>query len=158
MRVRHRSVRSTLAAGIALVLGVTLTAASQVTPAAGELTVTVTYKGKGEVRKGNEIGVFLFAEPNIGAASQPVAMQVIETNGGSAVFKNLTSSPVYIAVTYDEKGQYDEMAGPPPAGTPTAIHRAPGTKPAAQGPPAASPIKPGKDAKVAITFDATTRM
>ncbi len=160
MRVRHQWVgRTTLIAGLALVLGVPLAASPQGAQAdAGELTVTVTYSGKGEVKKGNEIGVFLFAEPNISGASQPIAIQVIEKNGGATVFKNLTISPVYVAVTYDEKGLYEELAGPPPPGTPTAIYVVPGAKPSTQGPPLASPVKPGRGAKIQIKFDDSNRM
>lgn len=117
-----------------------------------ELQVTVTYKGKGEVTKANEISVFLFDDPIINASSRPVAIRTIEKNGGSAQFSGLTVSPVYIAVAYDEKGTFTPGEGPPPVGMPVSIHGE--TKPGA----GAAPVKPGKGAKVAIIFNDVIRM
>jgi hypothetical protein len=121
----------------------------------GDLAVTVTYTGKGEVKKGNEIGVFVWSTPDIGQ-SAPIASQVIVKNGDTTVFKNLPGPVVYVAVTYDEKGQYEETMGPPPPGTPVATYTT--EKPAAQGPPKPSPVKVGKDAKIRIKFDDSQRM
>jgi hypothetical protein len=63
---------------------------------------------------------------------------------------------VYIGVSYDDKGQYDENAGPPPPGTPVAVYTT--EKPPAQGPPSPSPVKPGKGVKVHVKFDDSNRM
>jgi hypothetical protein len=131
--------------------------ASAQAPDGEELSVTVTYTGKGEVKKGNEIGVFLWTTPDI-SSSPPFAVEVIEKNGGTAVFKGLTAPVVYVAVSYDEKGQYTETAGPPPPGTPVAIYTDKPPAQGAQGAPTPSPVKPGKGAKVHVKFDDSNRM
>jgi hypothetical protein len=141
---------TTLAAGSAAL-------ASTQAPEGGELSVTVTYNGKGEVKKGNEIGVFLWTNPDINS-SPPIAIEVIEKNGGTAVFKGLTAPVVYVAVSYDEKGAYTETAGPPPPGTPVAIYVDKAPPPGAQGPPMPSPVKTGKGAKIQVKFDDSNRM
>jgi hypothetical protein len=126
-------------------------------PEGGDLAVTVTYTGKGEVKKGNEIGVFLWTTPDI-SSSAPIAVEVIDKNGGTAVFKNLTAPVVYVGVSYDEKGIYTETAGPPPPGTPVAIYTEKPPPAGTQGPPPPSPVKVGKGAKVRIKFDDSNRM
>jgi len=119
-------------------------------PAAEERTleVTVTYTGKGEVSTKHELSIFLFTDPNINEASMPVAVGMIEENGGHFAFANLPPV-VYIAVVYDDLGTYERENAPPP-GTPVFIHGM------ASG--AAEPVKPGKGAKVAVTFDDSNRM
>ena len=119
--------------------------------AAGEdsaLEVAVPYQGKGEVSAAHEISIFLFTDPNITEASEPIGVGTVETNGGHATFKGLPPL-VYIAVVYDEAGTY-ERDGPPTPGTPVMIHGM------AAG--AAEGVKPGKGAKVSVTFDDSTRM
>ncbi|HWJ57314.1 MAG TPA: hypothetical protein VNR90_13840 [Vicinamibacterales bacterium] len=133
-------------------------APSQTPPAAGAasatagddqaLDVTVTYSGKGEVSAKHEISIFLFTDPNITEASMPVAVGVLEENGGHFQFKNLPPT-VYIAVVYDDTGNYTRE-GPPPPGTPVMLYGM------ASG--AAEAVKPGKDAKVTVTFDDSNRM
>jgi hypothetical protein len=130
-------------------------APSTTPPEGGDLAVTVRYTGKGEVKKGNEIGVFVWSTPDIGQ-SAPIATQVLEKNGDTTVFKNLPGPVVYVAVSYDEKGQYGETTGPPPLGTPVATYTT--EKPGAQGPPKPTPVKVGKGAKIQITFDDSQRM
>lgn len=138
------------------VLAINLYAAQPSAPAAAaggqDLQVTVTYTGKGEVGKQNEISVFLFDTPIINGQSAPVAIRTIEKNGGSAQFTGVMASPVYIAVAYDEKGNFTPGEGPPPVGTPVAIHGE--TKPGA----GATPVKPGKGVKVTISFNDAVRM
>jgi hypothetical protein len=141
----------------ALASGPAAAAPTAQAPDGGELSVTVTYSGKGDVKKGNEIGVFLWTTPDIGQ-SPPFAVQVIEKNGGTAVFKNLTAPVVYIGVSYDDKGQYEETAGPPPTGTPVAVYTDKKSQAPTQGPPAPSPVKPGKGVKVHVKFDDSSRM
>ena len=149
MRPIWRSVGTLVLAGTMAIVG---TAAAQTPPPApanaGDLAVTVTYKGAGEVKASNEISIFLFDTPTINAESQPIGMQTIEKNGGVANFTNLPAT-VYIAVVFDEKGVYDQQ-GPPPTGTPLAIHSE------KNGP--SLPVSTGKGAKVSITFDDTIRM
>jgi hypothetical protein len=115
----------------------------------GTLDVTVTYAGKGEVSKKNEVSIFLFTDPNITEKSKPIAVGTVEVNGGSFAFTGLPAV-VYIAVVYDETGNY-ERAGPPPPGTPVSLYGM-----AAGG--AAAGVNPGKGAKVTVTFDESNRM
>ena len=126
------------------------TAASP-SPAGDEqmLDVTVTYSGKGQVSAKNEISIFLFKDPNITEASEPVAVGMVEQNGGHFLFKGLPPV-VYIAVVYDEAGNYSRE-GPPAPGTPVSLHGM-----AAGGAPEG--VKSGKDAKVTVTFDDSNRM
>jgi hypothetical protein len=84
------------------------------------LDVTVTYSGKGQVSAKNEISIFLFKDPNITEASEPIAVGLVEENGGHFLFKGLPPV-VYIAVVYDEAGNYSRE-GPPPPGTPVSLH------------------------------------
>jgi hypothetical protein len=125
------------------------TAPVAATPAAERsLDVTVTYSGKGEVSTTHEVSIFLFTEPNITEASMPIAVGTVEMNGGHFAFADLPPV-VYIAVVYDETGNYNRE-GPPPPGTPVSIHGM--TAGAPEG------VKSGKDAKVAVTFDDSNRM
>lgn len=149
-----RSMMRDVGVVLAVVFGMAGAAAGQTpAPAAaaadtGNLAITVTYTGKGEVKPGNEIAIFLFDTPTINAESMPIGMQTVEKNNAVATFTNLPAT-VYIAVVYDEKGIYDQQ-GPPPTGTPTAIH--------ADKAGAAIGVSTGRDAKVTVTFDDTTRM
>jgi hypothetical protein len=125
-------------------------AAAPSAPTGEELTldVIVTYAGKGEVSTKNEISIFLFTDPNITEGSMPVAVGTVEENGGHFLFKGLPPV-VYIAVVYDDTGNYSRE-GPPPPGTPVSLH----------GMAAGAPegVKCGKDAKVTVTFDDSNRM
>ena len=131
--------------------------ASMQAPEGNDLSVTVTYSGKGEVKKGNEIGIFVWTSPDINS-SPPIAVEVLEKNGGTAVFKGLTAPVVYVAVSYDEKGIYAETAGPPPPGTPVALYLDKPPAKGAQEPMTPSPVKLGKGAKIHIKFDDSNRM
>ena len=117
--------------------------------ASGDVSVTVTYTGKAKVDDTHEIWVFLFADPNIGAGSQPLTVQAVKKSGGTATFKGVKQDPVYVAVAFDEKGDYDGTAGPPPPGTPIALHGKDGVTTA---------VKPGPTGKVKISFDDSRRM
>jgi hypothetical protein len=114
----------------------------------GEVTVSATYKGKGTVDATHEILVFLFDHPNPTAESMPMAVQSITKNGGTATFKGLGPTPVYIVMVYDEKANYDGQSGPPPAETPWGTY-------AHAGKPVA--VTPGANVKVAATFDDSQR-
>jgi len=84
--------------------------------AAGAVTVTVNYKGKGTVDASHRVWVWLFNTPDIGPASMPIGQMSVEKNGATATFE-VTDERVWIAVAFDEKGV---MTGnePPPSGTP----------------------------------------
>lgn len=117
--------------------------------ASSDVVVTVAYTGKAKVDDTHEIWVFLFPDSNISAGSQPLAVQAVKKSGGTATFKAVARDPVYIAVAYDEKGDYDGTAGPPPPGTPIAMHGKDGVMIA---------VKPGPSAKVKMSFDDSRRM
>ena len=155
---RSAGVRIGLAVAVAVAI-VNSTSVSARQPAAGgggDLGVTVKYQGKGPVGKGHEIGIFLFDNPDIGGPYKPVAVKVLETNGGTVHFTGVKASTVYVAVSYDHTGEYMESKGPPPPGAPIAVY---GVK----GDPNemfkhGSPIKPsavktGPGAAITITFD-----
>lgn len=113
--------------------------------------MTASYSGKGPVDATHQIFVFLFDNPNMGAQSQPLAVQAVTKNGGVAKFTGVTTSPVYVGLAYDEKGDYDGFTGAPPPGTPIGAYST-----AAKGPPA--PVTPGPKGKVKATFDGSRRM
>jgi hypothetical protein len=156
MHVVQKEVAAVLAAAVMLAFAPAVVRAqtppAPAAPAASEddaaLDVTVTYKGKGEVSPKNEITIFLFADPNINESSMPIAVGVLDQNGGHTLIKGLPPV-VYIAVVYDDTGTYEREGAPPP-GTPVAIHGM------ASG--AAEAVKPDKGAKIAVTFDDSNRM
>lgn len=117
---------------------------------AGDVSVTVTYKGKGPVDDTHEIWVFLFDTPTVDASSQPVMTTTVKKSGATATFKNVTQDTVYVRMAYDDKGTYDGNAGPPPPGTPVGMYSTDGKT--------AAPVKPGPAAKVKVTFDDSRRM
>ena len=135
-----------------VVAGLTAAASAAVIPVvvgrAGDVTVTASYNGKGAVDEQHEILVFLFAHPIPTATSEPLAMQVVTKNGGTATFKAVAADTVCITVVYDEKSNFDGRSGPPPAGAPIGSY-------AKAGKPVA--VKPGADAKVSVTFDDSRR-
>ncbi len=115
----------------------------------GQLKVTVNYKGAGTVDTTHEVFVWVFDNPNIGPDSVPIANDVVTSNGGALTFSGLPKE-VYLALAYDEKGDYDGTSGPPPSGTPITIYGDMGVaKAVATG---------GADAAISVTFDDTTRM
>jgi hypothetical protein len=132
-------------------VGVALLAAGIVGPTAvraqagGEVQVTVTYKAKGaKVDATNDILVFLFDHPSPTANSEPLGLQFVQKNGGTATFTGIGAREVYIVAVYDEKGNYDGQSGPPPEGTPLATYSKDGKTPTA--------VPPGPAAKIKMTF------
>jgi hypothetical protein len=118
-------------------------------PKTTDVSAVVTYKGKGAVDAGHRIIVFAFSEPDITSGSRPVApAQFVSKNGETVTFKNV-ASPIYLFAVYDEKGSYDGVSGPPPAGIPAGPYRK-----AAKGAPTA--VAPGS-AAVKFTFDDSER-
>ena len=114
----------------------------------GQLKVTVNYKGAGTVDTTHEVFVWVFDNPNIGADSVPIATDALTANGGTLTFSGLPKE-VYLAMAFDEKGDYDGTSGPPPPGTPITIYDMGVAKAVATG---------GADAALSVTFDDTTRM
>jgi len=131
------------------IAGLTMLGSASVIPVqSGDVSVTVTYKGKGPVDDKHQILVFLFDHPIPTAESRPLALQTVVKNGGTATFKSVSTSPVYVTLVYDEKSNYDGRSGPPPAGTPVSQYQKAG-KPV--------PVTPGAGTKVTATFDDTRR-
>ncbi len=114
-------------------------------PAATELTVTLTYKGKGAVDDNHKLLAWLFTDATVTNDSRPVATMTSAKNGATVTFKGVPATPVYVFAAYDLKGGYDGLSGPPPPGTPTAMYRA-------KADTAATPVKAGAP-PIAITFD-----
>ncbi|HMC77275.1 MAG TPA: hypothetical protein VKH34_09075 [Vicinamibacterales bacterium] len=124
-------------------------AAAAATVTKTDVGVTVAYKGKGAVDAGHKIIVFAFSDPNITSGSRPIGpAKFVAKNGDTVTFENVTT-PIYIFAVYDEKGTYDGVSGPPPAGIPaTAYRKTPKGAPTAVA--AGSPA-------VKFTFDDTER-
>jgi hypothetical protein len=115
--------------------------AAAAAPKTTDVSASVTYSGKGVVDAAHRIIVFVFAEPDITSGSRPLApAQYASRNGETITFKNV-ASPVYVFAVYDEKGNYDGIGAPPPAGIPVATYRkTPKGAPTAVA-PGAAPIK-----------------
>jgi hypothetical protein len=140
--------------GRIVLLGLLVALATTVGPvavvgAAGDVAVTVTYKGKGAVDQTHEIWVFLFPSPEI-AGARPIATEVVRKNGGTAMFTGITQSPVYIRTVYNEKGDYDGFSGPPPPGTPIGQY--------SKDAKTIAPVTPGPGAKIKMAFTDAARM
>jgi uncharacterized protein (DUF2141 family) len=135
-----------VAAAIVLGASAHVTAAQQV---AGELKVTIDYKGAGTVDKTHQVFVWVFDTPDISASSTPIASDVVTANGASVSFSGLPKT-VYLAAAFNEKGDYDGTQGPPPSGTPITIYGSPG--------PATGVTTGGPEAVVTVTFDDSVRM
>jgi hypothetical protein len=139
-----------LALTMVLLAGLTAAGSAAVLPRfaqGGDVTVTVTYTGKGAVSDKNEILVFLFDHPTPGPGSIPLAVQAVTKSGGTATFTGVTQDPVYISFVYDEQANYAGDA-PPPPGAPIGSY-------AKDGKPIA--VKPGPSAKVKASFDDSVR-
>jgi hypothetical protein len=124
-------------------------AAPKPAPKTTDVSAVVSYKGKGTVDAGHRIIVFAFSEPDITSGSRPIApAQFVSKNGETVTFTNV-AAPIYLFAVYDEKGSYDGVSGPPPAGIPAGPYRK-----AAKGAPTA--VAPGS-AAVKFTFDDSQR-
>ena len=115
--------------------------------AAGDVVVTVTYTGKGKVDDTHEILVFLFDQPTPTADSMPLGMQTTTKSGDTVTFKDVSVSPVYVLMVYDEQANYSG-GEPPPPGAPIGSYQKDG-KPI--------PVTPGPDAKIKVSFDDSVR-
>jgi hypothetical protein len=114
---------------------------------AGDVVVTVTYTGKGKVDDTHEILVFLFDQAQPSEGSIPLRLLTTTKSGGTVTFKDVTTSPVYVVMVYDEQANYAGDA-PPPPGAPIGSYQKDGK---------AIPVTPGPDAKIKVSFDDTVR-
>ena len=117
--------------------------------AAGTVKVTVTYKGKGTVDGSHRVWVWLFASPDIGPGTMPIAETSIDANGAVATFEGISEERVWIAAAYDEKGAMSGSA-PPPPGTPVGLYVG------SDGAPRS--VQPGDSTAAVLTFDDSFRM
>ena len=79
---------------------------------ADAVSVTVNYDGKGDVSVDHEIVLLLYGTPSF--EGLPIATQIVEKNGATAVFRGLRGGPYYVEAVYDETGTYHGAAAPPP--------------------------------------------
>ena len=133
-------------AAMHLTTAVAASAGARVT--AGTVKVTVNYKGKGTVDAKHRIWVWLFASPDIGPGSMPIAELSIEANGTLVTFDGIDAERVWIAAAYDESGSMSGSA-PPPSGSPVGVFAG------SDGAPAS--VVPGESA-VPLAFDDSFRM
>ncbi len=138
-----------LAAAITPPTGTLHAAPDSARRAAGTVTVTVTYKGKGTVDSSHKLWVWLFDSPNIGSGSMPIAQMSLDKNGSDAVFDGIAGDAVYVAAAFDEQGAMSGD-GPPPTGSPIGIIAG------KEGAP--SPVKPGDKSVATLVFDDSFRM
>ena len=142
-----------LMATAAMHLTIAVAASSRRSPegakADGSVKVTVNYKGKGTVDGTHRLWVWLFASPDIGPGSMPIAQASIEKNGGVATFEGVTHERVWIAVAFDELGTM-AGGGPPPSGTPVGLYVSRDGMP--------SSVVPGDSTAAVLTFDDSFRM
>ena len=118
--------------------------------ATNDIAVTISYTGKGPVDPKHAILVFLFTDPNP-SASQPIAgPQTATKNGATVTFKNVTAKEVYVAAVYNEKGDYNGLSGPPPAGTPIGMYQKD-----PKSPPTA--VTPGPKTAIKMSFNDARR-
>jgi len=135
--------RNCVPAAILMCVVSLLVASTAMARQGADLTVTVSYTGKGPVDEKNDVLVFLFDHPEPTADSRPLSVRAVTKNGGVATFKGVTAPTVYVVAVYDEKANYDGKSGPPPAGSPIATYSK-GGKPI--------PVEPAKTPKVAFKF------
>ena len=132
---------------LSVVVSMVLVPASSGLAQAGSLSVTVSYTGKGKVDDTHEIWVALFSKPD--TSERPIAVEPIRKSGGTAVFKGVADS-TYVMYAYDEKGDWDATAGPPPPGTPIGSYSTDGKAPTL--------VKIAGATKIKGTFDDSRRV
>ena len=126
-----------------------LAAAASARVTAGSVKVALNYKGKGTVDGSHRVWVWLFASPDIGPNSMPIAELTVDKNGGVATFDGISAERVWIVAAFDEQGVMSGQ-GPPPSGTPVGIYMG------SDGMPKG--VAPGDAATAVLTFDDSQRM
>jgi uncharacterized protein (DUF2141 family) len=136
-------IRRSIPVAVLMCVVTLLVASAAMARQGADLTVTVSYTGKGPVNEKNDVLVFLFDHPDPTSESRPLGLQSVNKNGGVATFKGVTAASVYVVAVYDEKADYDGKSGPPPTGSPIATYSKAG-KPVS--------VNPAKTPKVAFKF------
>jgi hypothetical protein len=118
------------------------------------LNVKLSYTGSGTVDDKHLIQVFLWDSADFvkGGGGMPITMKASASKNGTVTFSELDKSPIFVSVAYDPKGDYNEVAGPPPSGSSLGMYaKAPGT-------PEPVKIEPGATAEIEIAFDDSYKM
>lgn len=145
--------RRIVALGVAVALLLVAATVAAQTSTTKSLEVTITYEGAGEVDETHRIHVFVFDTPP-SPDGLPVGMSSLGENGGSLTFSALYSSPVYVAVVYDDVGGYDpNYVGPPQASAPIGMYAD-----AETGEPAPIELSEEETTAIEIVFDDSVRM
>lgn len=138
-----------LMATAAMHLSTAVAASAGARVAAGTVKVTLNYTGKGTVDGSHRVWVWLFATPDIGPGSMPIAELSVDQNGAIATFDGIAEERVWIAAAYDENGVMSGNA-PPPSGTPVGLYVG------SDGAPRS--VAPGDATVAVLTFDDSFRM
>ena len=112
------------------------------------LKVTVNYTGNGEVSATNAVFISVWTSPPVGDTTAPLALEVVQENGATVMFENLTASPVYLVAFYDTQG--DGMVA---SGMPFGNYGAD-----AYGAPSAIVVGDSQTVEVELSFDDTLRI
>lgn len=117
------------------------------------LKVKLNYTGSGTVDDKHLIQVFLWDSPDfISGGAKPIGVKSSPTKNGTVTFAEFDISPVYVSTAFDAKGDYNEVAGPPPSGSSVGLFaKTPGT-------PEPVKIEPGKTAEIELAFDDSAKM
>jgi hypothetical protein len=144
--------------GFGLLLAISLTRAqdekSQTKPTGDRvLKVKLHYTGAGTVDEKHKIFVVLFDSPAFtSGGAMPIAGKAATGKDETVTFSDVTTSPVYVAASYEPSGNYDGQSGPPPSGASLGMFsKTPGT-------PEPINIEPGKTVQVEVAFDDTHKM
>ncbi len=118
------------------------------------LTVKLKYTGSGTVDDKHVIQVFLWDSADFvkGEGVMPITMKSAASKNGTVTFPELDKSPVFVSVAYDPKGDYNEVAGPPPSGSSLGMYAK------AAGTPEPVKIEPGETVEIEIAFDDSFKM
>jgi hypothetical protein len=142
----------------ALFLAVSLQAAPQsqsqgtATPAGRTLKLKLNYTGSGVIDAKHPIFVFVFDSPDFQQGQlPPIAQDTATMKEQTLTFKDLTASPVYVAVIYDPTGEYQGDSMPPSGSIIAMYSKQPGV-------PAPINIDAGKTAEVELTFNDEHKM
>ena len=138
-----------LMATAAMHLSTAVAASAGARVAAGTVKVTLNYKGKGTVDDSHRVWVWLFATPDIGPGSMPIAELSVDKNGAIVTFEGIAEERVWIAAAYDETGAMSGSA-PPPSGTPVGLYVG------SDGAPRS--VVTGDSTVAVLTFDDSFRM
>lgn len=117
------------------------------------LKVKLAYNGTGTVDEKHKIFIFLFDSADfIQGGVMPIGSQAASAKDAVVTFADLTTSPVYVTASYDPKGEYDGVSGPPPSGSSMGMYsKTPGT-------PEPVKIEPGKTVQIELAFDDAFKM